>query len=540
MRKIEKMRRIGKMRRIEKDMKEEKDRKGEKVMAEMREVFLRKFGKGVGILGLCGLLLFTGCSKQDALPGAGGGENPGTGASVGTAGEDSGSSTGTAGEDSENGTGTAEGSGSSTGTVEDSGSSTGTAGEDSGTGMENGAGDGQAASSGQLPVSGLELQKLTELTEDFSNQVRAVKETEYQNLIFGEDFLVTAPEAEKVYDLELTRKPALPAEELLQKFDALVDFQWEDVYSDEEKEELYRYWPLGGVGRNDSLKYPYNYPSFLENFEKLKNGEAKLTMLIMDTEQGSLALDGSGYVQFLNGNKTARRYDAPVEGALAGPYMPKGYFADYRDTSSTDSYPLLGGEVRICDAVREAEELIGQGIYGDFGDFQPKVVRVRPVELEEGEDGYRLEFSCAYKGLNLAVANLGEYGGGFSVSSMSDDRKMDLTPGVAFMLEKGKLDVLVGCWSFEYDVKEREEYDSVLSFAEGVRLMSEAFSPTMRLTVREAQLCYARFQVNEESDDAEEEYAEASWEFVAENENDGRVYHIFINALNGYCFYYTE
>ena len=141
-------------------------------MAEMREVFLRKWRKGVGILGLCGLLLFTGCSKQDALP---------------------------------------------------------------------------EASSGENPVSGLELQKLTELTEDFSNQVRTVKETEYQNLIFGEDFLVTAPEAEKVYDLELTRKPALPAEELLQKFDALVDFQWEDVYSDEEKEELYRYWPLGGA-----------------------------------------------------------------------------------------------------------------------------------------------------------------------------------------------------------------------------------------------------------------------------------------------------
>lgn len=380
-----------------------------------------------------------------------------------------------------------------------------------------------------------ELIRLTDLNLQLEAQKESATAKEYPNICFDEDFVLTVPDVDKMYDLKLTKTVLSPAESFA-RFDSLFDQLFSDVYGEEDKKGLYHFQPKGEANqglRDDSKPYPNNYPLFYDYRDKLLSGEIEFYEFCADIDKAYLEMFSNGYVHGFSLGKARALYDPVDPGKNIGFWSPEWDMETvgvYNDVFSDISYRLRDKETTIKEAAETAKYLMSEGGYGGGSRLQPKVAQVRAIDLEDGNYGYSIFFAPSYKDVKLLV-NVG--GGSVGYGGNPHGRDYSQMAGTAFMLESSELDSIVG-YNSAFDVEETAEYYSVISFENAVQLLSDSFASNMELHIKSAELMYAKYSV----DDDEEEYkTDIIWCFLTENTVNDKKYDIYINALDGKCSY---
>lgn len=386
------------------------------------------------------------------------------------------------------------------------------------------------------------LIKLTDLNLQLEEQINNSKAKEYPNIVFDDDFIVTIPNSDKIYDLYL-RRINLSAKECYLTFDAWFNTLFPDVYSEEEKKEIYRFCPWGYDSFelvDNSKSYPYNLPAFYDYKEKLFDGSQSYAEYVADIDKAYLEVKYGGYAYGFSLGKAAALYKPVPVGKNIGFWNPSYIFEavdSYTKFPSEISYRLRDKETSIKEAAENAERFLSEGGYGGGTQLTPKAGRIDVIDLEDGYYGYFIQLSPAYKDVRFLAELNGDPQGYNGRSYGKDYYRM---PGKAFMLESGEID---SCVSYDtaFDVEEIKEYDSVISFENALDILSGRFSHGMELHISSAELMYAQYpaiEADPETYAVTEYQTEIVWRFDTVNSLENIRYDICINAIDGSCSYF--
>lgn len=384
-----------------------------------------------------------------------------------------------------------------------------------------------------------EFIKLTDLNLQLEEQINNARSKEYPNIVFEDDFVITIPNSDKVYDLYL-RRIKLTAKECYQTFDAWFNSLFPDVYSEEEKKVIYRFAPRGEDGPVDQSKpYPYNLPAFYDYKEKLFDGTMDYCEFVADIDKAYLEVKYGGYAYGINLGKAVELYKPVPAGKNIGFWNPAYMFGSvdsYTKFPSDVSYRLRDKETSIKEAAETAERFFSEGGYGGGTQLEPKAGRIDVIDLEDGYYGYFIQLTPSYKGVRF-LAELNGDPDGYTGSSYGKDYYR--MPGKAFMLESGGVDCGVS-YDSAYDVEEIKEYDSVISFENALDIVSERFAYGMELHLSYAELMYGQYEaIPMDVFTFDREYkTEVLWHFDTVNSLENIRYDIYVNAFDGSCSYF--
>lgn len=399
---------------------------------------------------------------------------------------------------------------------------------------ENSESTGSSDDLSASALTEIPLQKISELRDDIENQISAVKSTEHKILHLTEDFTVKIPQTDLLYDLKLT-KPTPDFKTAYDFFDKTFDREFGDIYTKEDKEKLYHV----AVYDKDLGEFNSDSTLLVKHIDKLMSGEYSYSDIYVCTDKAYLTVKPQTTgIHELNHDgmiKRARDEDRKVA-ALS---VCTDYFdivKNYLDVDSKDRYTILDGELSVKEAAESAKKIVSENKYGWGGALDPDVYQIKVLDIGEGKYGFSFTMTPSYKGVMFDSYEFPK-DSSMSTRTKKTDHDYHLLMPRAFMMENGKFDSFSGIGS-EYSVTEQAEYDSVISFKDVMRMLSEKFGAGMDLSLSRAELIYSgMYPVNE--DDESVMAAFPVWKFRCHNATDNFKYIVYINAVNGNIEYYT-
>lgn len=378
------------------------------------------------------------------------------------------------------------------------------------------------------------LQKISELRGELETQVNAVKNTEYINLHFTEDFVADVPDSDVLYDLTLT-EPEPDFLTYYEKFDKIFDREFGDIYTQEDKEKLYHVWL-----RDIDTEYNTDDSLLTKYYDKLVSGEVKCFELYVDTKNEYLSM------LFLGNNiRGLNRRDIAE---YADPERAENYFIfqdgtafydvvkSYLDVDSEDRYAIIGSELSIKEAAEQAKKITTECEYAWGGELEPDVYQVKVLDLNNGKYGLQFSMTPSYKGV-LIDAHDTATDWLLQTRGRDDTLKhnFEYYQADAFMMEDGRF-IYWGGGDGEYAVTETAEYDRVISLEDATQIVSENFGTGIDFSVSRAELHYSSTY---KTKDFTEKKAFPVWKFRCYNSTNNFKYVVLVNAVTGNVEYYV-
>ncbi|MGN1276110.1 MAG: hypothetical protein ACI4UK_03870 [Floccifex sp.] len=361
-------------------------------------------------------------------------------------------------------------------------------------------------------------------------------EISYENLLFTKDFTIEQPEFKSFDTFEMTAMPDLTPQELYERFDKTVELYFPNVFSAEEKTELY---DVNGTDYNGNQLTG----NFSENKERIFSGEVPLPWLWFTCDKGMIQMYPNGAIQSVTCSvafdiddtetDTVGMYCSADENKITEKIrIPLGEF------ESNISYPLLNGSTKLSDAIDFTEHFLNTRFDSGVGNpvFIADITEAWVVDMGDGVYGYHFWLTSTYKGIRLDT-NPMNTGLGFSCD-MSSCKLYDIYPGYAFMIENDKLDSIMAFgYRRAYNVKNIQSHEISITFNDAVNILSESISDKANMEISRAEFVYTPYQENESDNSILT--VDAAWKFTARNANDNYDYIFFVNAVTGEVDYYT-
>lgn len=396
-----------------------------------------------------------------------------------------------------------------------------------------GNGDSSGGSESSVP-SAIPLQNIANLRGDLEAQVNIVKNSDYKNLHLAEDFVVKVPDADILYDLTLT-KPTLDFKTAYEIFDKAFDKEFGDIYTQEDKEKLYH------VEVVNKVLGDFNSESTLlvNHIDKLISGEYTFADIYVCTDKAYLTVKPvTTGIHGLNHDGVIKRAKDEDRTVVALSFATD-YFdvvKNYLDIDSEDRFEILDSELSVKEATEMAKKIVSENEYSWGGALDPDVYQVKLLDIGEGKYGFSFTMTPSYKGVLFDSYEFPR-DGSMGTRTQKFDHDYELFMPRAFMMENGKFDSFSGVGS-EYSVTEDAEHDSVISFEDSIRILSEKFGGGMNLSLSRAELIYTgMYPVNEEDYSVMKSFP--VWKFRCHNTTDNLKYVVYINAVNGNIEYYV-
>ncbi|MCM1167741.1 MAG: hypothetical protein NC299_04685 [Lachnospiraceae bacterium] len=408
---------------------------------------------------------------------------------------------------------------------------------------DDGASRSTAAISSDIPESSstdalpdMPLQKIPELRNELEEQVNTVKAAEYKNLRLTEDFVAKVPDADVLYDLTLIMS-AIDFNAAYGLFDKIFDREFGDIYTQEDKEKLYH---VAVFGEEEIGEFNSDDTLLVKHIDKLKNGEYKFYDIYVYTDKAYLTVKPgiANGIHGLNHDGTIKRAKDEDRKVVALSFGTD-YFnvvKNYLDFNSEDRFEILDSELSVKEAAEAAKKIVSENEYSWGGALEPDVYQIKVLDIGEGKYGFSFTITPSYKGVLFDAQELPKDGSASTRINKLEHNYYLLAPN-AFMMENGKFDSFTGGAS-AYSVTEDAAYDSVISFKDAVRTLSEKFGAGMDLSLSRAELIYTgMYPVNEDDDSVMKAFP--VWKFRCRNATDNLKYVVYINAVNGNTEYYV-
>lgn len=388
----------------------------------------------------------------------------------------------------------------------------------------------------------IQLQKISDLRGDLDRQIEAIKNADYKNLHALDNFTVTIPETDVLYELELTR-PEFTWHDYYDKFERIFDRDFGDIYTEEDKARLY----FTTAADDDFYADNYAKIPLAERREKFESGELEFAWLYVNTNKAYLEM-------YPRGNGIFRLYrDGVIKRAEPDKEPDEVLFTDADryfkivkealDVDSSDRYALLDKEMSVREAAAETERLVVEHEYSWGGGLTPMAYEYRVYDLNDGKYGFEFMLAPSYKGVSFAVSDV--YRLTSSNGSPGGDKLnhyYTASPAQAFIMESGQIEsFMIG--DSAYDVTEIAEYDSVIPVEKAIEITSEKFGEGMKLSVGRAELIYSpMFFKNGYTEEGLLHWGAAPiWKIKCANSTDAYKYIVYLNAVTGeFEFYVTN
>lgn len=244
---------------------------------------------------------------------------------------------------------------------------------------------------------------------------------------------------------------------------------------------------------------------------------------------------GSGLVNKGEAAEIAFENSLDSDFSLSG-FEPDDYFESVGIYSpqSEKSYPLLDGEMRICDAVAFFEDYVNNAPIST-GLQRNLRTRVYNVEVLKVNDKYGYYFTT--------VAELRGVGYEPVIYGTVSEYSYDPTRGEAFMIRRGDVDYIHCFYGSEwtFDVKPRGE---IVPVETAIKNMSDKLTAAVTFDVISIEFVYVQQFVRDEQGhiniDTYEAKITPAWRITAGNLNDNHTYMCYVDAADGGNFrFYT-
>lgn len=356
-------------------------------------------------------------------------------------------------------------------------------------------------------------------------------EKHYENLSFSDSFTVSIPPTDTLYEVEFSRNNTIGFEDAFKKFDTLFDKYMADKYPNADKQDIYRFIS-NEIPINEAETYPYIYPAIADYSEKLKTGEINYQELFVDTDKGYLSLQYPGVVHAINQGKAS---NLAGQDGVVGMFTPSSSFQEireYKEFSSKDQYSFQGKKMTISEVTEMSYHQLMP--LTNQGELKPKIVKMKVLDLGNGQNGCSMFVTKTLDNVPFDVYDM-QTESAFSWRNASDKREYELMPAYLFFMEPDDLDIVIS-YDDMYEIKRLNEYKSVLCFSSATDILSKTFAKEMELEVKDAELLYALYHLDDTSETLRNEIV---WKYTAYSTKENLTYIIYVNAVSGSCRYYT-
>ncbi|MDE6733102.1 MAG: hypothetical protein K2J77_09540 [Oscillospiraceae bacterium] len=391
-------------------------------------------------------------------------------------------------------------------------------------------------------IEDIELQKISDLRGDLDRQIEAIRNADYKNLHALDNFTVTLPETDVLFELELTH-PEFTWHDYYDKFDRIFDRDFGNIYSPEDKERVY----LAAADEDERSSDTYAKIPLAERADKFESGELQFSWLYVRTNKAYLEMYpfGNGIFRLYRDGmiKRANPNEEPTEVLFTDPNHYFKIVKDSLDVDSDEKYELLDKEMSVKEAAEEVKRLVVEHEYSWGGALEPEAYEYRVYDLNDGKFGLEFMLAPSYKGVMLDVNDVYSSSNIYGIPGGDrENHNYDRSPAQAFMMESGQIErFMIG--ESAYDVTELAEHDSVIPLDKAVEIASEKFGEGMKLSLGRAELIYSPMYFK--NGYTEEGYlhwgSNPVWKLKCANSVDAWKYIVYINAVTGeFEFYVTD
>ncbi len=244
----------------------------------------------------------------------------------------------------------------------------------------------------------------------------------------------------------------------------------------------------GQIQRNDTEKYPYNYPSVMENRKKLKSGDG----FFINTEECYLQMGADGFYSSSDGSitkylKQDGHAAADALGSNEENIVEEGSYEEMADKS----YELLSGKISVAEAADMTRKFFMKGTPFAYSSSSSIVPKSRYYVVEDDKTAYVVneDTVAAYTGDNEAQP--------FSV--------------------------------------QREEKE-ILGLREAVSLLNDKLARELQMAVDHVELVYCRVALDEKN---EKYVVYPCWEFDGKVQNNNNRLRVYLDVLTGELHLYA-
>ena len=220
-------------------------------------------------------------------------------------------------------------------------------------------------------------------------------------------------------------------------------------------------------------------------------------------------------------------------------FYPGNYFKTVGTYTpqSEKSFKLSDGEMKICDAVRFAEDYINNIPLstGLMRNIRTSVYSVEVLQLGDDTYGYYFNTEPSFGGVIYEPAYSGSYSG---------SRTYDATMlGTALMVRSDDVDYIKGIFGTEwtFDVNVCKE---IIPVEDAIKKVSEKLAQSVTFEVISVELVYVGEYAKDEQGyvniDTYDAARRPAWRITTGNLNDDRSYICYVEAVGGnFCYYST-
>ena len=292
-------------------------------------------------------------------------------------------------------------------------------------------------------------------------------------------------------------------------------------------------------------------PAYSDYKDLVDSGEEKVLYYVyqdIDSENAvffeSTGYLGSNILRFnrAKGLRVVNKYTGETMPSFLEVYSPNAYsnYVESYTPDSTESFKLINGETRICDAVSFFEDYMNNLSFLNNDDVKTKVVRVDLFKFsydpEEHEEPivdekyevyfYLMNYTIEYKGVLFSYAEISgsstfSHGYGSSINSFGA------------MVNNDEVEFIYEVQHLVYP-KNMVKYENILSMKDVIEICSQKVTPNVEFSVLDIGLFYAQGGMLGGLE-GENQYHKVFpvWRMTLYNNNDERFYRCYVNALNG-------
>lgn len=362
---------------------------------------------------------------------------------------------------------------------------------------------------------------ITEYKSRYGDEIKEVKEGDFENLSFKDCEMMPLGDFEKVgiYGLYSDGIGVDESIECVKNWLEKIGCGDTDL-----KKELRD--ASGQYERDESREYPYDYVGVYDHYPEFDSGRG----FFINTDRCYIQMGDNGIYSMSDGS-IADYLDSGEVPAMDALGVSEKNTVDKGRVSekSGDVWELADGEMSIGDAAEVVRNYFEAGTPRKMASGVS--VDVPEVEVFEsnGKYGYAFAVRRIYKGVPFANVDTGGRSYYDSEYSVTGDMK------TAYIINHDTVGAFTGYSEAELLRGLVEEQTEILGLKDSVSLLNDFFAAKVRLETDKVELAYCVCIYNEN----EKQIAYPCWGFEGTNTTNNRKMRAFVNVLSGDVYYYA-
>lgn len=275
----------------------------------------------------------------------------------------------------------------------------------------------------------------------------------------------------------------------------------------------------------DTEKYPYNYPSVMENRKKLKSGDG----FFINTKECYLQMGADGFYSVSDGSitkylKQDGHAAADALGSNEENIVEEGSYEEMEDKS----YELLSGKISVAEAADMTRKFFMKGT--PFESEKNVSCDIPYVSVFSMGDKYGYAFTMrrTYQNIPFAYSSSSSIVPKSRYYVVEDDK-------TAYVVNKDTVAAYTGDNEAQPFSVQREEKE-ILGLREAVSFLNDKLARELQMAVDHVELVYCRVALDEKN---EKYVVYPCWEFDGKVQNNNNRLRVYLDVLTGELHLYA-